>query len=90
MRYTFSSVLIDLHRNDPAISHENLKRILAGANPVTVWREEQGLTQWALAEKAGIAPSMLNAVEKGTKSPSLDTARRIAAAMGLTLEDLFG
>lgn len=77
-------------RDQPTISHDNLKRILAGENPVTVWREEQGLTQRALAEKAGIAPSMINAIEKGTKSPSLDTARRIATALGLGLDDLFG
>ncbi|EKV30830.1 hypothetical protein C882_4167 [Caenispirillum salinarum AK4] len=82
--------LIAQHRDEPTISHAGLKRILAGESPVTVWREEQGLTQRALAERAGVAPSMIHAVEKGTKSPSLETARRIAEALGIGLDDLFG
>ena len=82
--------LIAQRRDEPTISHAALKRILDGESAVTVWREEQGMTQRALAEKAGVAPSMIHAVEKGAKSPSLETARRIADALGLGLDDLFG
>ncbi len=73
----------------PTLSHENLKRILAGESPVTVWREEQGLKQIDLAARAGISPTMLNDVEKGRRTPSLDVARRLAQALSLTLDELF-
>lgn len=81
---------IAAHRDEPTISHAGLERILAGESPVTVWREESGLSQRALAERAKLSPAMLNAIEKGTKTPSLDSARRLAEALGVSLDDLFG
>lgn len=78
------------HRDEPTISQTGLERILAGESPVTVWREESGLSQRALAERAGISPSMLHAIEKGTRKPSLDSARRLAQALGISLDELFG
>ncbi|MBB4287837.1 helix-turn-helix transcriptional regulator [Roseospira goensis] len=76
-------------RDDPTIGHDNLKRILAGEHPVKVWREEKGLKQNELAATAGISAPMLNDIEKGRRTPSLDVARRLASALGLTLDDLF-
>ena len=83
-------VLLAERRDDPTIAFATAKRLLAGENPVTVWREERGLSQRELATAAGVSPSMLNEIEKGRQTPSLATARAIAATLRVSLDDLFG
>ncbi|MCC6737128.1 MAG: helix-turn-helix transcriptional regulator [Bauldia sp.] len=63
-------------------------RILGGDNPVRVWREHRGLTATALAEKAGIAQSYLSQIETGRRDGTVATYRRIAEALGVTVDDL--
>ena len=77
-------------RSDPTIDFETTKRLIAGENPVKVWREERGLNQRQLAAAADISASMLNEVEHGKRTPSLDMGRRIAKALNVDLDDLFG
>jgi DNA-binding XRE family transcriptional regulator len=81
--------LIAERRNCQTISHDNMKRILAGENPVKIWREEKGLKQIELARLAGISPAMLSEIEKGKKTPSLATARGLATSLDLDIDDLF-
>ena len=50
-------------------------------------REERGLTQQALARLSGVSQPTISGIEKGAM-PSLDTAQRIAEAMGVGLEEL--
>lgn len=65
-------------------------RLLAGENPVRVWRSHRGLTVTELAEKAGVAQPYLSQIETGRRDGTLETMRRIAAALGVTLDDLAG
>lgn len=51
-------------------------------------REEKGMSQAWLAERAGITQAMLCQVERGTKNPSLQVAAGIAATLGCELERL--
>ena len=82
--------IIAERRDSPTLSLEAVKRHLDGESLVTLWREERGLSQRALAETAGISCSMLNEIEKGKKTPSLYMARALSEALGLRLDDLFG
>ena len=52
---------------------------------VRALRQEQRLTITALAERAGISRAWLGSVEHGTTTPSIDTVRRLAKALGVTL-----
>ena len=63
-------------------------RILAGENLVRVWREHRGLTVSALAEKAGIAQPYLSQIETGKREGTLQTMKKIADALKLTVDDL--
>ncbi|MGI9155105.1 MAG: helix-turn-helix transcriptional regulator [Marmoricola sp.] len=45
-----------------------------------------GLTQVALAERAGVTQSVISAYESGAREPSLTTLERLISATGLRLE----
>lgn len=53
---------------------------------LTYVRQESGLSQGALAVRAGTSRPTLSAYEHGHKSPTLDTASRILSAAGFELE----
>ncbi len=54
-------------------------------------REAQGLSQAALAEKAGIRPATLSAIETGqTKGIDFDTLERLARALSVPAQVLIG
>jgi DNA-binding XRE family transcriptional regulator len=63
-------------------------RLLDGESPIRVWREHRGLTTHALAERAGLAQAYVSQIETGKRSGSLDTLTRLAAALGVTVDDL--
>ncbi len=52
-------------------------------------REELGLTQEELAERAGIHRTYLSDVERGTRNVSLVNVERLAEALSLSLPELF-
>ena len=47
-------------------------------------REQLGISQKELAEKADISQSFLCDIEKGRSKPSIDTAVRLADALGIS------
>jgi transcriptional regulator with XRE-family HTH domain len=52
-------------------------------------REELGLVQEELAERAGIHRTYLSDVERGSRNVSLVNIERLAGALGLSLSELF-
>lgn len=71
-----------------SLSLEGTKRILAGENPVRVWREERGLTQKELADKAGVSGNHISMIELGQRTGKPATLKRLARALGADLDDL--
>lgn len=65
-----------------------VKRMIAGESPITLWREQRGLSVTALAEKAGIGRSYLSEIEARKKPGSVAALRSLAAALGLSIDDL--
>ena len=51
-------------------------------------REQRGITQEALADKAGIHRVSLANIERGAKQPTLDSLERLAKALRVSLLDL--
>jgi transcriptional regulator with XRE-family HTH domain len=52
-------------------------------------RQERGMSQRALATKAGINRVTLARLERAMHPPSLDTLDHLAKALGVKLADLF-
>ncbi len=67
---------------------EVLDRLLAGQNPIRVYRVHRGMTQGALAAAAGIHPVYLSQIETGKRTGSARTLAAIAEALGVTVDDL--
>jgi DNA-binding XRE family transcriptional regulator len=51
-------------------------------------REQSGRTATELAQAAGISRQALAMLEAGTRQPSLETAKKLMAALGKSLAEL--
>jgi transcriptional regulator with XRE-family HTH domain len=52
-------------------------------------RKEFGLSQEALALIAGVDRTYVSGVERGVRNPSLKSMQRLAAALDITLDEVF-
>lgn len=60
---------------------------MIGCNIQTI-RLKKKLSRNELAKKIGVSQQFIQQMETGQKRPSLDTALRLAAALGCKLDDL--
>jgi DNA-binding XRE family transcriptional regulator len=65
-----------------------VERLLAGENPVRVWREYRGMTARDLAASCSIGTPYLSEIENGRKEGSVQTLRKLAEKLAVTIEDL--
>lgn len=52
-------------------------------------RKQRGYSQDRFAEVAELSQAYLSSVERGIANPRLDTVKKIATGLGLTMSDLF-
>ena len=64
--------------------------LLDGANPVRVWRDYRGLSAKDLAQRADLAPAYLSQIETGKREGTVETLRKIAQVLNVTIDDLVG
>lgn len=53
---------------------------------IKIFRKKSGLTQQQLADKSNISRSYLADVEKNRYNPSIDTLRKIATSLGVSVD----
>lgn len=53
-------------------------------------RTERGITQERLAEAAGLGQGLISKYEAGTQEPSVESAKGIARALHITMDELCG
>ncbi len=73
---------------DELVPSEIVSRLIAGENPIKVWRSHRGMTARDLAAQADLSAPYLSEIESGKKEGSLSAMKRIAEALGLDLDDL--
>lgn len=73
---------------DEAVPAEVLKRLLAGESVLRVWRELRGLSQSGLAAASGVNRVQIADIEARRRNGSLETARKLANALGVSIDDL--
>ena len=52
-------------------------------------RERVDLTQEELSEKSQVHRTYLADIERGTRNPSIETVRRLALALGVSISEIF-
>ncbi len=75
-------------RADESVPIEVADRLLAGDNPLRVWRRHRGMTQRALAAAIGVGKSYLSEIESGKKDGSIRVIKAAANALDVDLDDL--
>jgi putative transcriptional regulator len=58
-------------------------------NQIRELRSERAMTQQELADRVGVTRQTVIAMEQDKYSPSLETAFKVAIALGVTLEQCF-
>ena len=86
---TYDRVMADLAAGrEERVPAAYVRRMIAGESPLRVWRNLRGLTQSALAHASGVNRVQIAEIEAGRKNGSLETARRLAEALGIGMDDL--
>ena len=52
-------------------------------------RKKLGISQYQLARLSGLAQSTISHIERGAYIPTIDSAYKIAAVLGIRVEELF-
>ena len=62
--------------------------ILNGENPIRAWRRHRGLAAGELATAGSLSQAYLSQIETGKRQGQAETLKRIAKALGVTVDDL--
>lgn len=74
--------------NEESIPAEFVHRMIEGESPVRVYREFRGLTQTALSAASGVNRVQIADIEARRSKGSIDTMRKLADALRVTIDDL--
>lgn len=67
----------------------NPRRPGSALHPLARWRLVRGMTQEQLAERSGVGRMTIARIEGSGGDPRVATARRLAATLGVAIEDIF-
>lgn len=73
---------------DESFPIEVADRLLAGENPIKVYRNFRGMTQNQLADAVNINAVYLSQIETGKRTGSIKTLSAIATALNVAVDDL--
>lgn len=73
---------------DAGLPADFMARLIDGEAPLKVWRTHRGLTQTALAEASGVNRVQICDIETGRKSGSIETLRKLADVLDISLDDI--
>ena len=75
-------------RKEEIVPFELSKRLIAGENPIRVWREHRGLSVADLAKEAGLSASHLSRLEGEIGRGGAKALRSLAVALDIDLDDI--
>ncbi|MDP9057460.1 MAG: helix-turn-helix transcriptional regulator [Pseudomonadota bacterium] len=85
-----SAVVAETRRlaGEEYISAAMVDRLLAGENPLRVWRQHRGLTLAVLGEQSGVLKSTISELENGKAQGKPVTWRALADALSVMVDDI--
>ena len=73
---------------EEGVPHEFVVRLIDGDAPLRVFRDWRGLNQSELGRKSGVHRVQIADIEAGRKTGSVATLKKLADALGITIDDL--
>ncbi len=73
---------------EDVLPSEFVDRMLAGESILKLWREHRGMNQSELGRKSGVNRVVIADIEAGRTKGSVDAFKKLAAALGVGIEDL--
>jgi ribosome-binding protein aMBF1 (putative translation factor) len=70
------------------IPQDVVNRLVAGENPLKVWRKFRGFTQQELADKVGHQDAYISKLEKGRAEGPVELWQKLARVLNVELDDL--
>lgn len=67
---------------------EIARRLIAGENPIRVWREHRGMTLDQLSARSSIGKGYLSDIENGKRTGPVQTLQAIARALDVGLDEI--
>ncbi len=78
------------HRGEEAFPAEIAKLLIAGKNPLKVFRVWRGMTQQQLSTQSNVANQYISQIERGVRKMGGAVAKKLAPALGVSVEALLG
>lgn len=85
---------IEAHRSrasnglEESVPSEFVERMIEGVSLLTLWREHRGLSMNKLANISGVNRIQIGEIERGTKTGSVHTLKKLADTLDVTVDDL--
>jgi DNA-binding XRE family transcriptional regulator len=73
---------------EESFTSDEVDAFLASKTPLAFFRKKRGMSQDTLAKRAGITQSYLSEIEIGRKSGDVQTLRKLADALKVSLDSL--
>lgn len=73
---------------DEMVPADVVSHLIAGENPLRVWRGYRNMTTRDLAAKTGLSAPYLSEIETGKKEGSVAALKKLAEALALDIDDL--
>lgn len=85
----YDAAMAALARGDEErVPSEFVERMLDGESIVKLWREHRGHNQTGLSKLSGVNRVQIADIEAGRKTGSAETLKKLADALGVTIDDL--
>jgi mRNA interferase RelE/StbE len=86
---SYDNAMAALARGDEELLPDAMVgRLLAGEPALKVWREHRGLSQAELSRRSGVNRVQILDIEAGRNAGSVATLKKLAQALGLSVDDL--
>lgn len=73
---------------DDGLSAEEVAQLAEASSPLAFWMSRRGMSQAELATRSGLSQPFVSKLVRGRAHGSIETLRKLADLLGVTLDDL--
>jgi DNA-binding XRE family transcriptional regulator len=84
-----SAIRASIDAGEETYPLEFVEKLIETDSKLREWRKYRGMTQVQLAEKTALSQAAIATIERGKRTPNMDTARRLASTLQCDIDDLF-